>query len=95
MKRNKSYFSISSTMEKITVSNTIVVVAMLIMALGFILIDSMVSVLGQTDNVSSGTATNFTDIAKQTNQTGNSTQDSMGPIGQAVEGLFDDGKGGK
>ena len=95
MKRNKSYFSISSTMEKITISNTIVVVVMLIMALGFIPIDSMISVLGQTDNVSSGTATNFTDIAKQTNQTGNSTRDSMGPIGQAVEGLFDDGKGGK
>ena len=95
MKRNKSYFSISSTIEKITISNTIVVVVMLIMALGFIPIDSMISVLGQTDNVSSGTATNFTDIAKQTNQTGNSTRDSMGPIGQAVEGLFDDGKGGK
>lgn len=95
MKRNKSYFSISFTMKKITISYTIVVVVMLIMALGFIPIDSMVSVLGQTDNVSSGTATNFTDIAKQTNQTGNSTRDSMGPIGQAVEGLFNDGKGGK
>lgn len=82
-------------MKKITISCTIVVVVMLIMAFGFIPIDSMVSVLGQTDNVSSGTATNFTDIAKQTNQTGNSTRDSMGPIGQAVEGLFDDGKGGK
>ena len=69
MKRNKSYFSISSTIEKITISNTIVVVVMLIMALGFIPIDSMISVIGQTDNVSSGTATNFTDIAKQTNQT--------------------------
>jgi hypothetical protein len=79
-------------MKKITISYTIVVVVMLIMALGFI---PMISVLGQTDNVSSGTATNFTDIAKQTNQTGNSTRDSMGPIGQAVEGLFDDGKGGK
>jgi hypothetical protein len=95
MKRNKSYFSISFTMEKITISYTIGGVVMLIMALGFIPIDSMISVLGQTDNVSSGTATNFTDIAKQTNQTGNSTRDSMGPIGQAVEGLFDDGKGDK
>jgi hypothetical protein len=79
-------------MKKITISYTIVVFVMLIMALGFI---PMISVLGQTNNVSSGTATNFTDIAKQTNQTGNSTRDSMGPIGQAVEGLFDDGKGGK
>jgi hypothetical protein len=90
MKRNKSYFSISSTMEKITISNTIVVVT-LIMAIAFIPIDSIVYVLGQSDNVSSGTATNFTDIAKQSNQTG----DSMGPIGQAVEGLFDGSKGGK
>jgi hypothetical protein len=90
MKRNKSYFSISSTMEKITISNTIVV-ATLIMAIAFIPIDSIVYVLGQSDNVSSGTATNFTDIAKQSNQTG----DSMGPIGQAVEGLFDGSKGGK
>jgi hypothetical protein len=90
MKRNKSYFSISSTMEKITISNTIVV-ATLIMAIAFISIDSIVYVLGQSDNVSSGTATNFTDIAKQSNQTG----DSMGPIGQAVEGLFDGSKGGK
>jgi hypothetical protein len=90
MKRNKSYFSISSTMEKITISNTIVV-ATLIMAIAFIPIDSIVYVLGQSDNVSSGTATNFTDIAKQSNQTG----DNMGPIGQAVEGLFDGSKGGK
>jgi hypothetical protein len=90
MKRNKSYFSISSTMEKITISNTIVVVT-LIMAIAFIPIDSIVYVLGQSDNVSSGTATNFTDIAKQSNQTG----DNMGPIGQAVEGLFDGSKGGK
>jgi hypothetical protein len=90
MKRNKSYFSISSTMEKITISNTIVV-ATLIMAIAFVPIDSIVYVLGQSDNVSSGTATNFTDIAKQSNQTG----DSMGPIGQAVEGLFDGSKGGK
>jgi hypothetical protein len=90
MKRNKSYFSISSTMEKITISNTIVVVTF-IMAIAFIPIDSIVYVLGQSDNVSSGTATNFTDMAKQSNQTG----DSMGPIGQAVEGLFDGSKGGK
>jgi hypothetical protein len=90
MKRNKSYFSISSTMEKITISNTIVV-ATLIMAIAFIPIDSIVYVLGQSDNVSSGTATNFTDMAKQNNQTG----DSMRPIGQAVEGLFDCSKGGK
>ena len=91
MKRNKSYFSISSTMEKITISNTIVVLVTLIMAVAFIPIDSIVYVLGQSDNVSSGTATNFTDIAKQSNQTG----DSMGPIGQAVEGLFDGSKCGK
>jgi hypothetical protein len=57
--------------------------------------NTIIRMVGQRDNVSSGTATNFTDIAKQTNQTGNSTRDSMGPIGQAVEGLFDDRKGGK
>ena len=73
-------------MKKI-ISNTIVV--MLIMALVFIPLDSVISVLGQTDNVSSGTATNFADIVKQTNKTGNSTGEDMGPIGQAVEGLFD------
>ena len=61
---------------------------MLIMALGFTPLDSLISVLGQTDNVSSGTATNFADIVKQTNKTGNRTGDDMGPIGQAVEGLF-------
>jgi hypothetical protein len=55
----------------------------------------MISVLGQSDNVSSGTATNFADIAKQTNQTGNSTRDNMGPVGQAVEGLLDDKEGDK
>ena len=88
MKSNKSYFSISFTMEKITMSNTIVVV-MLIMALGSFPIYSTVSVFGQTDNVSSGTATNFADIVKQTNQTGNSTKDGMDPVGQAVENLFD------
>jgi hypothetical protein len=82
-------------MEKITICNTIVVVVMLITALGFIPIDSIVSVLGQTDNVSSGTATNFTDIAKQTNQTGNNTRDGMSPVGQAVEGLFDGSEGRK
>lgn len=32
--------------------------------------------------------TNFADIVKQTNKTGNSTGEDMGPIGQAVEGLF-------
>ena len=73
-------------MKKI-ISNTIVV--MVIMALGFTPLDSVISVLGQTDNVSSGTATNFADIVKQTNKTGNSTGEDMGPIGQAVEGLFD------
>jgi hypothetical protein len=74
-------------MKKI-ISNTIVV--MLIMALVFTPLDSVISVLGQTDNVSSGTATNFADIVKQTNKTGNSTEgEDMGPIGQAVEGLFD------
>jgi hypothetical protein len=94
MKRNKSYFIISFTMEKIAIPHTIVVV-MLIMSLGFISIGSMISVLGQSDNVSSGTATNFADIAKQTNQTGNSTRDNMGPVGQAVEGLLDDKEGDK
>ena len=72
-------------MKKI-ISNTIVV--MLIIALVFIPLDSVISVLAQTDNVSSGTATNFADIVKQTNKTGNSTGEDMGPIGQAVEGLF-------
>ena len=62
---------------------------MLIMALVFIPLDSVISVLAQTDNVSSGTATNFADIVKQTNKTGNSTGEDKGPIGQAVEGLFD------
>lgn len=57
-------------MKKI-ISNTIVVT--LIMALVFTSLDSVISVLGQTDNVSSGTATNFADIVKQTNKTGNST----------------------
>lgn len=73
-------------MKKI-ISNTIVV--MVIMALGFTPLDSVISVLGQTDNVSSGTATNFADIVKQTNKTRNSTGEGIGPIGQAVEGLFD------
>jgi hypothetical protein len=73
-------------MKKI-ISNTIVV--MLIMALVFIPLDSVISVLAQTDNVSSGTATNFADIVKQTNKTGNSTGEDKGPISQAVEGLFD------
>lgn len=94
MKRNKSNFIISFTMEKITISQRIAVV-ILIMSLGFISIGSMISVLGQSDNVSSGTATNFADIAKQTNQTGNSTRDNMGPVGQAVEGLLDDKEGDK
>jgi hypothetical protein len=89
MKRNKSYFIIWFTMEKIAISHRVVVVV-LIMSLGFIPIGSMISVLGQSDNVSSGTATNFADIAKQTNQTGNSTRNNMGPVGQAVEGLLDD-----
>ena len=73
-------------MKKI-ISNTIVV--MLIMALVFIPLDSVISVFAQTDNVSSGTATNFADIVKQTNKTGNSTGEDKGPISQAVEGLFD------
>jgi len=60
MKRNKSYFIIPFTMEKIAISHGIVV--MLIVALGFVSINSMISVLGQTDNISSGTATNFADI---------------------------------
>jgi hypothetical protein len=94
MKRNKSNFIISFTMEKITISHRIAVV-ILIMSLGFISIGSMISVLGQSDNVSSGTATNFADIAKQTNQTENSTRDNMGPVGQAVEGLLDDKEGDK
>jgi hypothetical protein len=81
-------------MEKITISNTIVVVT-LIMAIAFIPIDSIAYVLGQSDNVSSGSATNFSDIVKQSNQTENGTRDGMGPIGQTVEGLFDDSKGGK
>jgi hypothetical protein len=68
------------------ISNTIVV--MLITALGFTSLDSVISALGQTDNVSSGTGTNFADIIKQSNKTGNSTGNDMGPIGQAVEGLF-------
>ncbi|MBD0361017.1 MAG: hypothetical protein ICV56_09950, partial [Nitrososphaeraceae archaeon] len=46
-------------MKKI-ISSTIVV--MLITALGFTPLDSVISVLGQTDNVSSGTGTNFADI---------------------------------
>jgi hypothetical protein len=95
MKRNKSYFIISFTMEKIAISHRVVVVIMLIMSLGFVPIGSMISVLGQSDNVSSGTATNFADIAKQTNQTGNSTRNNMGPVGQAVEGLLDDEEGDK
>lgn len=81
-------------MEKIVIPHRIVVV-MLIMSLGFISIGSMISVLGQSDNVSSGTATNFADIAKQNNQTGNSTRDNMGPVGQAVEDLLDDKEGDK
>ena len=72
-------------MKKI-ISNTIVV--MVILALGFTPLDYVISVLGQTDNVSSGTATNFADIVKQTNKTRNSTGDDVGPIGQAVEGLL-------
>jgi hypothetical protein len=79
-------------MKKI-ISNTIVVT--LIMALVFTPLDSVISVLGQTDNVSSGTATNFADIVKQTNKTGNSTGEDMGPIGQAVEDLFDDNTANK
>ena len=67
---------------------SITIVVMLITALGFTPLDSVISVLGQTDNVSSGTGTNFADIIKQSNKTGNSTGDDMGPIGQAVEGLF-------
>ncbi len=94
MKRNKSYSIISFTMEKIAISYGIVVV-MLILSVGVISIGSMISVFGQSDNVSSGTATNFADIAKQTNQTGNSTKDNMGPVGQAVKGLLDDEEGGK
>ena len=73
-------------MKKI-ISNTIVV--MLIMSLVFTSLDSIISVFGQTDNVSSGTATNFADIVKQTNKTGNSTGEDMGPIGQAVKDLLD------
>jgi hypothetical protein len=61
-------------MKKI-IFNTIVVT--LIMALVFTPLDSVISVLGQTDNVSSGTATNFADIVKQTNKTGNSTGEDM------------------
>ena len=80
-------------MEKIAISYGTIVV-MLILSLGFISIGSMISVFGQSDNVSNGTATNFADIAKQTNQTGNSTKDNMGPVGQAVKGLLDD-EGGK
>ncbi len=68
---------------------------MLITALGFTPLDSVISVLGQTDNVSSGTGTNFADIIKQSNKTGNSTGDDMGPIGQAVEGLFGGGNANK
>ena len=81
-------------MEKIAIFHRIVVV-ILIISLEFISIGSMISVLGQSDNVSSGTATNFADIAKQNNQTGNSTRDNMGPVDQAVEGLLDDKEGDK
>ena len=68
---------------------------MLIMALVFTSLDSVIFVLGQTDNVSSGTATNFADIVKQTNKTGNSTGEDMGPIGQAVKDLLDDNNANK
>ncbi len=61
---------------------------MLIVAPGFVSMNSMISVLGQTDNISSGTATNFADIYKETNQTGNNTRDNMGPVDQAIEGLL-------
>ncbi len=87
MKRNKSYFIILFTMEKIAIYYRMMV--MLIVALGFVSINSRISVLGQADNVSSGTATNFAEIYKETNQTGNNTRDNTGPVDQAVEGLLD------
>ena len=87
MKRNKSYFIILFTMEKIAISYRMMV--MLIVALGFVSINSRISVFGQADNVSSGTATNFAEVYKDTNQTGNTTRDNMGPVDQAVEGLLD------
>ena len=75
------------------IPNTIVF--MLIMILGFVPVYSIVFVFGQQENVSRGTATNFADIVKQNNQTGNNTGHNMGPIDQAIEGLFSRSNGGK
>jgi hypothetical protein len=84
---------------------------MLIMILGFVPVYSIVFVFGQQENVSRGTGTNFVfgqqenvsrgtgtnfaDIVKQNNQIGNNTGHNMGPIDQAIEGLFNSSNGGR
>jgi hypothetical protein len=68
---------------------------MLIMILGFVPVYSIAFVFGQQENVSRGTGTNFADIVKQNNQIGNNTGHNMGPIDQAIEGLFNSSNGGR